>query len=47
MFYRPSFGKNDLGGICSELWAGKFEERDLFNLTTWSECMAPRKKTKN
>lgn len=24
MFSKPSFGKTDLNGLCSELWAGRF-----------------------
>lgn len=47
MFNKPSFGKTDLNGICTDLWAGKFYERDLFNFQTWPEEMKPRYKTKN
>lgn len=47
MFSRPSFGKSDLNGICNDLWAGKFFERDLYNFDTWPECMKPRYKTNN
>lgn len=42
MFKRPSFGKSDLGGICGNLWAGKFYERDLYNFYTWPENMCKR-----
>lgn len=47
MFSRPSFGKSDLNGICNDLWAGKFYERDLFNFQTWPEVMRTRYATKN
>jgi hypothetical protein len=42
MFSRPSFGKSDLNGICSNLWAGKFYERDLYNYQTWPSAMSER-----
>ncbi len=47
MFKRPSFGKSDLNGICGDLWAGKFYERDLYNFQTWPEVMRNRCKTTN
>lgn len=47
MFAKPSFGKSDLNGICDNLWAGKFYERDLFNFATWPDIMVPRRKTNN
>lgn len=47
MFNKPSFGKYDLNGICDDLWAGRFYERDLFNFQTWPDVMRSRKSTKN
>lgn len=44
MFNQPSFGKSDLNGLCSELWAGKFYERDLFNFATWPDMFRNRVK---
>ena len=41
-FDEPSFGKNDLNGLCDNLWGGKFDFRDLLNLTTWPELFAER-----
>lgn len=31
-FDEPSFGKSDLGGLCDNLWGGKFDFRELLNL---------------
>lgn len=47
MFTKPTFGKSDLNGLCHELWAGKFYERDMFNFQTWPEHMRKRFITKN
>ena len=41
-FDEASFGKNDLGGLCDNLWGGKFEFRELLNLTTWPELFTER-----
>jgi hypothetical protein len=47
MFYKQSFGKIDLNGLCSELWAGKFYERDLYNFQTWPSDMRNRVRVAN
>ena len=33
--YQTSFGKNDLGGLCSNLWGAKFRYKELLNIETW------------
>ena len=42
LFDEPSFGKGDLGGLCDNLWGGKFEFRQLLNLTTWPSQFVER-----
>lgn len=35
IFDKPSFGKTDLGGLCSNLWGAKFRFKELLNIETW------------
>lgn len=45
LFERPSFGKNDLGGIVDFLWGGKFDFQELFDINTCSGLILPRFKS--
>jgi hypothetical protein len=45
LFERASFGKNDLGGLVDFLWGGKFDFRELFNISTCGELILPRFKS--
>lgn len=42
IFEKSSFGKNDLSGLCSNLWGAKFRFKDLLNLETWPEMFKER-----
>ena len=47
IFSKPSFGKNDLNGLCTNLWGGKFRYKDLMNLDTWLICFRERRNPKS
>ena len=42
MFEKPSFGKTDLGGLCSNLWGGKFRFKEILNLDFWPKYFRER-----
>lgn len=46
IFDKPSFGKTDLGGLCSNLWGGKFRFKELLNIELWPEFFRERQETK-
>ena len=35
IFEKPAFGKVDLGGLCTNLWGGKFRFKELLNIDCW------------
>ncbi len=45
LFENPSFGKSSLKGLCDNLWGGKFNFRDLFNVSAgWWKYIDKRRK---
>lgn len=42
LFERPSFGKDDLGGLVDFLWGGCYNYEELFNIDTWPIDIEPR-----
>ncbi len=46
IFEKLSFGKTDLGGLCSNLWGGKFRFKELLNIELWPKYFKKRIETK-
>lgn len=47
IFEKPSCGKTDLGGLCTNLWGGKFRFKQLLNIELWPKYFRERGETKS